>query len=703
MEDKEKEGSGEAGSGSGSGVAEVRGVSDEEKKVKTEIEGGNGKSILKGPSSSSQSKKHFIDAFDLGLSKKLKFNFAVTPPAKSSTRKNFIQKNIKINTHHPPLPKPHVIQDDSLITELLEEGQRKKNLDIKERFYDKAESYKKKKEDLKDKFDKEELSACTFQPKTNNKEKPSSKPSIFNAKVDEYVNRQRKNKEKAIEDSKRLAEKAENDEQLSYKPTICERSKEILLKKQPQEGPIYERLYNIGKGQANSDVQADPKKLNEDPEIFFHPTINEKSRNLIRPDRIENILYDDAKRRKNNPPQLAKSPTARFMGTNSEKVLIDKFKREFLDVLSEVMIDIELANYSKLTEIFKSLHFIRDDKEDIDKTQVLTLWRSLIDTDTGSIQKTEVLSISLSIMGFFEDWMTLDTQSFKITKEDVQKIHKKYEQLYKNRTLVKLKSSANQSFKNTVDYYTFQPEIIAQSNELSEKWRSTHREPGSIEQSLLADKLKKDKKLSKLKEQIEQEKLRECSFKPKTEELPKSYIKSERVFDVEGKSTHKGLELYTLASKNKEKKDKLRTSKEIQEEKELGECTFKPSILEKTTGNFPSFYQRLEINSELREKQVLSPSSNKKLVSPRNNTKKVVPALNSPPKTFSSTENLQTIKETLEDDLSPKPDFLNSELEAFEKAEEMILSESLNQSAQSLAPETQLTLTNPETEAPISE
>lgn len=684
--------------GGESKVEDCRDVNEQEKKVESELDGGNGKSILKKPCSSSQSKKHIIDELDFGLSKKLKLNFAITPPAKSNTRKNFIKKNIKINTFHPPLPKPPMVQDESLMSELLEEGQKKKNLDIKERFYDKAESYKKKKEELKDKFDKEELSACTFMPKTNNKEKPSTKQSTFNAKLDEYISRQRKNKEKAIEDSKKLAEKVENDEQLSYKPTICEKSKEILLKKQPQEGPIYERLYNIGKGQlkVSSDSQAEPKKLNEEPEIFFHPTINEKSRNLIRTDKIENILYDDAKRRKNNPPQAAKSPTARFMGSNSEKVLIEKFKREFWDVISEVMVDSELVNYHKLTEIFKSLCFIRDDKEDIDKAQVLTLWLSLIDSETGSISKTEVLSLSLSIMGFFEDWMMLDTQFFKITKEDAQKIHKKYEQLYKNRTLVTLKSTVNQSFKNNVEY-SFTPEKIAQSKELAEKWRSTHREPGSIEQSLLAEKLKKDKKLSKLKEQIEQEKLKECSFKPKTEELPKSYIKSERILDVDGKSAHKGLELYILAGKNKEKKEKLKTSKEIQEEKELEECTFKPSILEKTTGSFPSFYQRLEINSESKEKQVPSPCNNKKkLVSPRNNTKKTLTSLNSPPKTFSNTLNLQTIKETLEDDLSPKPDCLNSELEAFEKTEEMILSESLT-------PETKEINTNPEAEKPLSE
>lgn len=647
-----------------------------EKGIEGEGITGNSKLNLNKNCSRSQKKKHIIDELDLGVKKSAKLSFAITPPAKSKTVKNFIKRNMKISTHCPPLLKPSPAKDDSLISELLDEGPKKKNPDIKERFYDKAETYKKKKEELRDKFDKEELSACTFQPKTNSKDKPLLKPSNFNAKLDEYISRQRKNKEKAMEDAKKIAEKAENDEDLSYKPKICEKSKEILMKKAPQEGPIYERLYNHGKAQpkVEAELENESNVMVEESEICFHPTINKKSQNLLRTERIENILYEDAIRRKNNPPQMAKSPTPRFMGSNSEKVLIDKFKREFWDVVNQIVINTELVNYSKISEIFKSLYFIREDKEDQDKLHLQSIWRSYTLNEEDSLTKPEVLSLSLAVMGFFEDWMLTESPKARFTKEEVQKFHKKNEQLYKNRTLVTLKSNINQSIKYTVDY-SFQPEKFAQSQELAEKWRSTHREPGSIEQALLAEKARKDKKLNELKKKFEQDELKECSFKPKTEELPKSYIKSERILDGDTKNAHKGLELYTLASKNKEKKDKMKTSKEIQEEKELEECTFKPNILEKNTAGISGFYSKMQIGADFKGGQVSSPKNIKKIASPKKFSPKVV---NSPSNNFYSTENLQTIKETLEDEVSPKLN-LNNELETFEKIEEQVLTGAFNE------------------------
>ena len=110
----------DVGSGTGSKEEEL----GTDGKVGSES-GGAGKSILKKPSSSSQSKKHIVDELDLGLTKKSKLNFAVTPPGKSSTQKNFIKKNIK-RSNLPPALKSSPIPEDSLISDLLDKGQKKK-------------------------------------------------------------------------------------------------------------------------------------------------------------------------------------------------------------------------------------------------------------------------------------------------------------------------------------------------------------------------------------------------------------------------------------------------------------------------------------------------------------------------------------------------------------------------------------------------
>ena len=65
--------------------------------------------------------------------------------------------------------------------------------------------------------------------------------------------------------------------------------------------------------------------------------------------------------------------------------------------------------------------------------------------------------------------MIVDSPDFyKVSKEEVNKLHKKYEGLYKNRISVTNKSTINQTIKNQVDY-TFQPERISQNDELAEK------------------------------------------------------------------------------------------------------------------------------------------------------------------------------------------------------------------------------------------
>ena len=575
-----------------------------------------------------KAKKHIIDELDLELTKHYSIPIlnSITPPAKYPQSKDFIKKNIQRSQAFLSKAKSPVRKEEDKANEMIDETNKRnsKTIDVNERFYKKAEDYKKKKDEMKEKSMKEELDACTFQPKTNSnvKDKVKQSPREFNKKLDDYLEKKKKQQESAlVARNKDMQEKQDADEDLTYKPKICEKSKLILSKKPSAEGPIHERLYNQYKNQANKQLHelekdkdkehpADPNKTIDEPEVFFQPTINKKSHNIARPDKIDKILYDDAIRRKNKPPQTPLSPVHKFMNVNSEKVLIDKFKREFNEALIELnMQESEKINYNQVLELFRILDFIREENEEQDRGSTLKVWKIFTEEEDFSVPKDSILAVSMGIMGLFEDWMSADTlETFKVSREEAAKLHKRFEQLYKNKISVAGKNNINQSSKNAADY-SFQPERITQNDELADKWRNSHREAGKIEDTLLAEHAKKEKKLKQLKQKFEAEQLKECSFKPKTEELPASYIRANTDYSkisesLDPKSTHKGIILYTLANKNKEKKEKIaKTSKEMQEEKELEQCTFSPQILDKTEGRFNSFMQRMQTNDDNKKKK----------------------------------------------------------------------------------------------------
>ena len=157
--------------------------------------------------------------------------------------------------------------------------------------------------------------------------------------------------------------------------------------------------------------------------------------------------------------------------------------------------------------------------------------------------------------------------------------------------------------------------------------------------------------------------MKECSFKPRTEELPAIYVKSNgsQIGDLKGK--HKGITLYDMACK-KEKMEKPKTTLQMKEEKELEECTFKPAIIERNgvfnTSGISKASDRDYANSPPNKKNL----GNSKLESEQKS------------RIEGMQEELQTIRETLEDELSPKVTIEQAELENLEKIENMLMEQS---------------------------
>ena len=83
--------------------------------------------------------------------------------------------------------------------------------------------------------------------------------------------------------------------QTTFQPKILEKSKSILHQKRDSNVPIHARLYyqDLSKKDANlTRFQGD-----EDKENTFTPNIQEKSKHIVRNQKVEDVLYNDAKRR----------------------------------------------------------------------------------------------------------------------------------------------------------------------------------------------------------------------------------------------------------------------------------------------------------------------------------------------------------------------------------------------------------------------
>lgn len=562
-----------------------------------------------GKNSTSGGKSHIVDELDLIETKK--YEIAPLFPSKTPSAggtKDFIQKNIeKSSMFHSRFHTSVETKAEEIFEELSAEGSARKvvkNIDVNERFFKKAEVYKKKKQDLKEKIEKDEVEGCTFKPKTNVKGQVKMSNEEFNKKFEGYAEKKKKKTLEAAEKAKReQKDKVENDPELTLKPQICERSKELLAAKTSVDVPAHERLYNLKRNQVKKQLEQNRDRVDDDPtspepeiEVFFKPTINKKSQKIKRDVPFCISLYTDAMRRQSqSKSELSLSPLPRFINENSERVLIEKFVREFEESLCTLQVPEDCLNYSQMIEICKLLDFFTDYNED-DRSLMLDFWRALNAEENSSVPTQNILISLLAVLGFFDE-MLFTTPDFTLNQEEALK-------LYKNFAVLGIKRKDIKTFKKEKftfdDGCTFTPEIMQNSEELAEKWRNANRGKGKIEDVLIMGDAKKKEKLQQLKKKYEAEETKECTFAPKTEELPiiysstgSDYTRAMNTSDE--KPSHKGLALHNYATMMKEKKNaSVASMKEIEEMKELEECSFAPAIKNSAGGNINSFLQRMQ-------------------------------------------------------------------------------------------------------------
>ena len=126
----------------------------------------------------------------------------------------------------------------------------------------------------------------------------------------------------------------------THVPSITEKSS-LLASKHVYEENTYDRLHKGLKPKVtiesiDSKVDGEKNKKSEgntESQWTFTPTLNIRSKNLLRIAPVDEILYEDAKRRqrdKNEQKIMLNYESS--VNPSSEKMLIEKFYKEFIDI-----------------------------------------------------------------------------------------------------------------------------------------------------------------------------------------------------------------------------------------------------------------------------------------------------------------------------------------------------------------------------------
>ncbi|CAD8105599.1 unnamed protein product [Paramecium primaurelia] len=391
-----------------------------------------------------------------------------------------------------------------------------------ERLNQEAEIFKQNNQMLKEYYEQEELRPCSFAPQTLNdgQEKRSLYQFLFDQqnhviKVEQKLEQIKQNE-------------LERDLQHPYHP----KTNEFNFSKRDETIPTYERLYNL-----NQKKPSEPLMQQSESTIDYKPLIQQKSQNIVRNQKVEDILYQDAQRRLQKQKELQdkKNTTkvvtvnVKFTSNNSEKIVAQKFIREFETVIdwifdqtgqdrpSNVSFSID---YLKLGEILQRLGFLNQlqlkesnekavEYENLrlseERALLCEIWTVLRGDQLGGISKRNLCLFLLTLIGITDFKIkelpsaqneevpnyqkSIQPQQHKIvtahqpndkpklgtidkdgniifTFEETKKIQKQFDILYRNRLgCEELKKT------NWKDQNPYKPQILPQSKQLANQFR----------------------------------------------------------------------------------------------------------------------------------------------------------------------------------------------------------------------------------------
>ena len=453
------------------------------------------------------------------------------------------------------------------------------------------ENKRRKMELIKQENDKKEMEGCTFAPQL------VSKPIIQRRNFDEFLEDQRKHEEnKALKRNIILEHESQIEMGAIYHPEINESSRRMLVNRKDADKPVYERLYGISKtskiNQIVNDVESqkmfgsEPSSEGTNPAKFvsqsdqetFAPKINERSKKIIRDKPVQELLYNDAIRRK-DMNELRKQETNikenskrnRELNDSNIEYLIHRFNKEFEPTYEAVAKQnedntSELLNYRQLGELLFDMGFLSGSASSESEERILlsSMWTGLGGAQNEGVHKEVVRAFLLTVEGvkFANPVKSPSEEEFGIMKDgdfypDSAKISKQFKLMYLNRIRFwrdtnnrkkKIESEVNQN-------WTFQPILTDTTQSLAQKYRqkiADNYEGGKITVlDILTAQTNKEQWIEETKKEMELKAAQEWTFHPITNEnIP---IRQDESIQSTG---DKWFDLFLLAS-TKQKKIKL--------------------------------------------------------------------------------------------------------------------------------------------------
>ncbi|CAD8112021.1 unnamed protein product [Paramecium sonneborni] len=285
-----------------------------------------------------------------------------------------------------------------------------------ERLNQEAEIFKQNNQMLKDYYDQEELRPCSFTPQTLND--GQEKRSLYQFLFDQQNH--------VLKIEQKLEQIKQNDVDRDLQHSYHPKTNDFHFQSRDESIPTYERLYNL-----NQKKPSEPKMQSSESTIDFKPLIQQKSSNIVRNQKVEDILYQDAQRRqqkqkevqeKKNTPKVV-TVNVKYTSNNSEKIVAQKFIREFETVIdwifdqtgqdrpSNVSFSID---YLKLGEILQRLDFLnqlqaKDNNEKAveyenlrlseERALLCEIWSVLRGDELGGISKRNLCLFLLTLIG----------------------------------------------------------------------------------------------------------------------------------------------------------------------------------------------------------------------------------------------------------------------------------------------------------------
>jgi hypothetical protein len=477
------------------------------------------------------------------------------------------------------------------------------------------ENKRRKMELIKQENEKKELENCTFKPQLITKNAGQRR------NLEQFLHDQRKHEEeKALKRNILLEQESQVEAGQVHHPEINESSRKMLAKRKDADKPVHERLYGISKtnkqlnkiindadseirvgSEANGQRFASGKSRPLDSENeTFAPKINPRSKEIVRDQPVQELLYNDALRRKDmnelrkqKTSIKEKSKRSREVNENNIEYLIHRFNKEFEPTFEAVAQQSEegvtdVLNYRQLGELLFDMGFLSGSASSESEERILlsSMWTGLGGAQNEGLSKEVIRAFLLAVEGvkITESVKAPTEEEFGQMKDgefypDCPKISKHFKLMYLNRIrhfrdgtkrkIMKVESEVSQDC-------TFQPSLSENTHSLAQRYRqkiAENYEGGKITVlDILTAQTNKQQWIEETKKELENKETEECTFHPMTNENVR--IKANESMQTTG---DKCFDLYQLASaKAKSKIDKSKDEYEF--EKSAQECTFQPNI-----------------------------------------------------------------------------------------------------------------------------